>query len=108
MTAPLWTMTVRTDDHGHRTETPLTPQQIVLAAGCIAGFLAYGKYDRPLVSDGVGHTLTTSTVLGAVEAAVGRLLNAADHAGTPITTATITANTQVYAIARKLGTPQWA
>lgn len=108
MTAPLWTVTVRVDDHGHRTETALTPSQVALAAGCIAEFLAYGKYTQPLVSDGSGHTLTTSTVLSVVEAAVGRLLNAADHAGTPITTATITANTQVWAIARKLGTPQWA
>ena len=108
MTAPLWTVSTVTDDQGKRTETPLTPAQLVTVASGIAEFLAYDKYTRPTVTDGAGHTLVTTTVTTAIQAAVGRLLDAADRAGTPITTETVTANTQVWKIARALGTPQWS
>lgn len=108
MTAPLWTVSVTTDDQGKRTETPLTPHQLVAVASGICEFLSYGRYDRPTVSDAAGHSLVTSTATSAIEAAVGRLLDAANRAGTPITTASVTANTQVWEIARTLGTPQWS
>ena len=107
MTAPLWTLSIVTDDQGHRTTTPLTPAQLVTVAQGIAEFLAYGKYTRSTVTDGAGHTLVTTTTTSTIQAAVGRLLDAAARAWTPITTKTVTGNTVVWAIAQNLGTPQW-
>ena len=103
--APRWTYSQHTDDRGETTKTPLTPRQLAGTADSITQFLAYGKADPVLVQ---GSTLTTTQANTAAQAAIDRLLSAADAAGTPITTATITADTQVWQIARKLGTPQWS
>lgn len=105
MTAPLWTQSTTTDDQGKATTVVLSPSQLAAAAGAIAQFLAYGKSDPPLVT---GSTLVTFAANNAAQGAIDRLLSAAARAGTPITTASITANTQVAQIARKLGTPQWS
>ena len=105
MSSPLWTQFKHTDDQGKTTVTDLTPTQIAKVAGAICQYLAYGKFDPILVP---GSTLTTYEANTAATAAVDRLNNAATVAGTPITTTSITANTQVAAIARKLGTPQWS
>ena len=106
-TAPLWTISVVTDDQGKRTETPLTPKQLVVVASGICEFLSYGRYNRPTVTDTAGHTLVTTTTTSVIQTAVGRLLDAAARVNTPITTASITSNTEVWRIARNLGTPQW-
>ncbi len=109
MTAPLWTVHRHTDDQGVTTETPLTPSKLAKVAAGIAQYEAYGKYDRPLPEGAAaGSGLTTAEATDNIAAAVGRLNDAATRAGTPITTATITANTQVWEIARSLGTPQWS
>ena len=105
MPSPLWTQFKHTDDQGKTTYTDLTPTQLASVATQICEYLAYGKYNPILVP---GSTLTTYEATNTVASAVGRLNTAATRAGTPITTTSITANTQVAAIARKLGTPQWA
>ena len=105
MTSPLWTQFRHTDDQGKTSVTDLTPTQIAKVAGAICQYLAYGKFDPILVPT---TALVTTEANTAAAAAVDRLNNTATRAGTPITTTTITANTQVAAIARKLGTPQWS
>ena len=104
MNSPLWTQSRTTDDQDKVTTTDLTPPQVASVAAAICEYLAYGRYDRPLMQ---GSTLVTYEANNAATAAVNRLNRAAAAAGTPITTQTVTANTQVGTIARKLGTPQW-
>ena len=105
MTAPLWTQSITTDDQGKRSVVTLTPAQLDGAAGAICEFLAYGKADSVNI---VGTNLVTFAANNAAQGAIDRLLAAASHAGTPITTAAITTNTEVAGIARSLGTPQWS
>lgn len=104
MTSPLWTQSRHTNDQGETTVTDLTPAQEYRVAGAICEFLSYGKYtDAVLTVTG----LVTAEAKDAADAAIGRLLSAADAAGKPITTADTT-DTSVAAIARSLNTPQWS
>lgn len=106
--APRWTYSQHTDDQGTTTTTPLTPTQLAKSAAAVAQFLAYGKADRPQAPTADHPGLTTAEATTAAQAAIDQLLAKAAAAGTPITTATVTANTQVWQIAQKLGTPQWS
>ena len=106
--APRWTYSQHTDDQGETTKTPLTPSQLARSAAAVATFLAYGRSNRPQVLTAAHPGLTTAEATTAAQGAIDQLLRKAHAAGTPITTATVTANTQVWQIAQKLGTPQWS
>ncbi|MDA8316491.1 MAG: hypothetical protein M0010_15180, partial [Actinomycetota bacterium] len=102
---PRWTYAQHFDEHVGNIQSPLTAGQLGKSAQAVGTFLATGEFDRSVfnVSDIQGHTLTTSWAMTAATAAVDLLLNAAAHAGTPITTSTPAG--QIPAIAARLGTP---